>query len=61
LVTEEVRRYRFKKASLPRRNLTERYFNRIKHCRRAATRYEKLAVNFLAMVKLASVRLWLAN
>jgi len=41
------------------RNQVERFFNRIKHCRRIATRYEKLAVNYLAFVKLASIRLWL--
>ena len=41
------------------RNLVERFFNRIKHCRRIATRYDKLAANYLALVKLASIRLWL--
>jgi transposase len=41
------------------RNLVERFFNKIKHCRRAATRYDKLAANYLAMVQLASIRLWL--
>lgn len=41
------------------RNLVERFFNRIKHCRRIATRYEKRAANFLAFVKLSAIRLWL--
>ena len=41
------------------RNRVERFFNRIKHLRRIATRYEKLASNFLAMVKLAAIRVWL--
>lgn len=41
------------------RNLVERFFNKIKHCRRIATRYDKLAANYLAFVQLASVRLWL--
>jgi transposase len=41
------------------RNLIERFFNRIKHCRRVATRYDKLAANYLAFVKLASIRIWL--
>jgi transposase len=40
------------------RNLVERFFNKIKHCRRVATRYDKLAVNYLAFVQLASIRLW---
>ena len=41
------------------RNLVERFFNKIKHLRRVATRYEKLAANFLAMIKLAAIRIWL--
>ena len=41
------------------RNLVERFFNKIKHCRRIATRYDKLAANYLAFVQLASIRLWL--
>lgn len=41
------------------RNLVERFFNKLKHYRRIATRYDKLAANFLAMLKLACVRLWL--
>jgi transposase len=40
------------------RNLVERYFNKLKHFRRVATRFEKLARNFLAAVMLASARLW---
>ena len=39
------------------RNLVERFFNKIKHCRRIATRYDKLAANYLAFVQLASIRL----
>jgi transposase len=42
------------------RNLIERSFNRIKPCRRVATRYDKLAANYLTFVQLASIRLWLA-
>lgn len=38
------------------RNLIERFFSKLKHFRR---RYDKLAENFLAMVQLASMRLWL--
>jgi transposase len=41
------------------RNLVERFFNKIKHCRRIATRYDKLAANYRALVELASIRLWL--
>ena len=41
------------------RNLIERFFCKLKHFRRIATRYDKLARNFLAAVLLASTRLWL--
>ena len=41
------------------RNLVERFFNKLKHFRAVATRYEKHAANYLALVKLASVRIWL--
>jgi transposase len=41
------------------RNLIERFFNKLKQCRRVATRYDKLAANYLAFVKLASIRFWL--
>ncbi len=41
------------------RNLLERFFNKIKQCRRIATRYDKLAANYLAFVQLASIGLWL--
>ena len=37
----------------------ERFFNKIKQCRRVATRYDKLAANYLAFIKLASIRIWL--
>jgi transposase len=40
-------------------NPIERFFNKIKQCRRVATRYDKLAANYLAFVKLASIRIWL--
>lgn len=39
------------------RNLIERFFNKIKQSRRVATRYDKLAANYLAFVKLASIRM----
>ena len=42
------------------RNKVERFFGRIKaSLRRIATRYEKTSRNFLAMIKIASVRLWI--
>lgn len=41
------------------RNRVERCINRLKQFRRVATRYEKLAVNFLAMVTIAAILIWL--
>jgi transposase len=43
------------------RNHVERFFNKLKHFRAVATRYEKHATNFLALVKLAATRIWLRN
>jgi transposase len=41
------------------RNLVERFFNKIKHFRAIATRFEKHDANYLALIKLASVRIWM--
>jgi len=41
------------------RHLVEFFFNRIKHFRRIATRFEKLADSFLAMIYIACWMLWL--
>jgi transposase len=41
------------------RNLVERFFNKLKHFRAVATRYDKTSENYLASVKLASVRIWM--
>lgn len=49
----------FSKQLYRERNLIERFFSKLKHFRRVATCYDKLAANFLAMVQLASMRLWL--
>ena len=43
-----------------RRHLVENFFQRIKRNRRIAMRFEKLAANFLAMVHLAAIVVWLA-
>ena len=40
------------------RNLVERFFNKIKHFRAIATRFEKHDANYLALVKLAAIRIW---
>ena len=41
------------------RNLVERFFNKLKHFRGVATRYDKSPDNYLAGVKLASARIWM--
>lgn len=41
------------------RNLVERFFNKIKHFRRIATRYDKTALSFAAMLALAAAMIWL--
>ena len=41
------------------RNLVERFFNKLKHFRAVATRYDKRDDNYLAAVKLASIRIWM--
>lgn len=41
------------------RNRVERCINQLKQFRRVATRYEKLAVTYLAMVTIAAILLWL--
>lgn len=43
------------------RNVVERFFNKLKHFRAVATRYDKRDDNFLASVQLASIRIWLRN
>jgi len=42
------------------RNLIEPFFNRIKQFRGLATRYDRRPDNFLAALKLAAIRIWLA-
>jgi len=55
----ERRRDKFDKAIYRQRNIVERFFNRLKQCRRIATRYEKRAVNYLVMITIAAILLWL--
>lgn len=41
------------------RNRIERCFNRLKHFRRFATRYERRTVHFTAFIHLAAIMIWL--
>lgn len=47
-------RKRYDKMRYRHRNVIERFFRRIKQCRRIATRYEKKAVNFTSLAWLAA-------
>jgi transposase len=49
---------RFDRVAYHARNRVERTINRLKQFRRVATRYEKRAVHYLAVLTLASILLW---
>ncbi len=49
----------FHKTTYRQRNQVERFFARIKQFRRRATRYEKLAEHYLAIVTLTATVIWL--
>jgi transposase len=55
----ERRVARFDRAAYRERNRVERLINRLKQYRRIATRYEKCADNYLAMLQLGGALLWL--
>lgn len=50
---------RLDRTAYRRRNLVERCFNKLKHSKALATRYDKRARHYKAMVTLACLRLWL--
>ncbi len=56
---DERRRGAFDKEAYRRRNLVERVIGKLKQHRRLATRYEKLASNYLAFWTLAAILQWL--
>lgn len=41
------------------RHLVECFINKIKHCRRVATRYDKTVASFLAFASIAAFMVWL--
>lgn len=49
----------FSKRVYKRRNLVERFFNKLKHYRAIATRFDKHDANFMATIKLAALRIWM--
>jgi Transposase and inactivated derivatives len=50
---------RYDSALYEERNLIERMYNKLKHFRRIATRYDKLAATYLGFVLVAAIWLWL--
>jgi transposase len=54
--SNQTRQDDFDREAYRGRNVVERCVNWMKENRRLGTRYEKLAVNFLAMAKLAMIR-----
>lgn len=57
--SNQKRRSRFNRGLYRERNRVERLINRLKQYRRIATRYEKYAINYLAMLMIGAIRLWL--
>ena len=55
----ERRQPGFDRESYRLRSRVERLINRLKHLRRIATRYEKRAANYLAMLHIGMILLWL--
>ena len=52
---------RLDRTAYRRRNVVERCFNRLKQNRALATRFDKRAVHYQAIVTLACLRLWLTD
>ena len=57
--SNQRRRPGFDRPAYRQRNQVERCINRLKQYRRVATRYEKRAANYQAMVTIAAIMLWL--
>lgn len=53
--------YEFNKERYKERNVVERYFQKLKCCRRIATRYDKLACVYRAFIYLASILIKIKN
>jgi transposase len=54
-----ARKYPLDKHLYAQRHLVECCFSKLKHFRRVATRFEKTALNYRAVVTLAAIVLWL--
>ncbi|MGB3627209.1 MAG: IS5 family transposase [Henriciella sp.] len=47
------------RATYALRNRIERFFNKLKHSRRVATRYDKRANSFFGFIQIATIRTWI--
>ena len=56
---DQRRNPHFDRDAYRERNKAERLFNRLKHCRAIATRYDKLDVRYHAMLTIAAILIWL--
>jgi transposase len=58
---ERKKKHRLARALYSQRYLVECFFHSLKRFRAIATRYDKTARNYLALVQLACARIWLEN
>ena len=58
---ERKKKHRLARALYRQRYLVEVFFHKLKRFRAVATRYDKTARNYLALVQLACAHIWLQN
>jgi len=56
--SHHVKARRYSRHVYKKRNVVERAFCRLKHCRRIATRYDRKALYFMAFLHLAAAHIW---
>jgi transposase len=56
---DQPRQPNFDREAYRQRNKIERLINRLKQARRVATSYEKRGINYLAMIHIGMILLWL--
>lgn len=58
---ERKKKHRLARALYRQRYVVEVFFHNLKRFRAVATRYEKTARNYLALIQLVCTRIWLEN
>ncbi len=56
--SHHIKARRYSHSIYKKRNVVERAFCRLKHCRRIATRYDRKALYFMAFLYLAAAHIW---